>query len=233
MTRMLRKAGYPQELIDRYEDKLLEYFEQKQHAEDAPYGQVIKGNVGTLNIYQGKRKAPHRQRTRLRADTGTAPPLPRSAGTSAPTLRPAHLQHQRLSQCEALNMVEGGVSNSQHQYGEAADLSVPSKRWHATGSSGLCATPSSTSCSSSTAVACATAGSTSPVGGTSPATAISPSLTIVHDETTQRTTAARHPPGVPPLRTEVARQPLRALPYWHLPPHLQALLVDGLWPPPS
>lgn len=61
MTRMLRKAGCPQEVIDRYEDKLLEYFEQKQHAEDAPYGQVIKGNVGTLNIYQGKREVPMRK----------------------------------------------------------------------------------------------------------------------------------------------------------------------------
>ena len=29
--------------------------------------------------------------------------------------------------CEALNMAVGGVSNSQHQYGEAADLSVPSE----------------------------------------------------------------------------------------------------------
>ena len=61
MTRMLRKAGCPQELIDKYGDMLLEYFEQKQHAEDTQYGQIIKGNVTTLNIYQCAREVPLRK----------------------------------------------------------------------------------------------------------------------------------------------------------------------------
>ena len=58
MTRILRKAGCPLELIEMYEDKLLEYFEQKQHNNDNSYQQMISSNGGTINIYTGKRDIP-------------------------------------------------------------------------------------------------------------------------------------------------------------------------------
>ena len=48
----LRKAGCPYELIEKYEDLLLEYFEQKQHKGDELYERVVS-NGGVVNIYKG------------------------------------------------------------------------------------------------------------------------------------------------------------------------------------
>ena len=58
MTRLLRKLGCPQDLYEKYEDMLLDYFEQKRHADDHPYQQMINSNGGTINIYTGKREVP-------------------------------------------------------------------------------------------------------------------------------------------------------------------------------
>ena len=56
ITRTLRKAGCPYELIEKYEDQLLSYFEQKTHASDQLYGQVVNAGSGVINIFNGKRE---------------------------------------------------------------------------------------------------------------------------------------------------------------------------------
>lgn len=56
MTRILRKAGCPQELIQKYEDQLVAYFEQKQHMDDPQYGQVVNAGGGVINIFHGQQE---------------------------------------------------------------------------------------------------------------------------------------------------------------------------------
>lgn len=49
LRRMARKMGAPAELVEHYEDMLVEYFEQKNDSKIQTIGDIIMDNHGTLN----------------------------------------------------------------------------------------------------------------------------------------------------------------------------------------